>query len=440
MVLIWTEIPCYKDFVFMVVTQPPHQTLYAPTRETPPPRRCAKPNLYAGCQGGIFFLFLLGIPFLVGGITLTVFVYKPMIMDWFSARHWEETTAEILSADLKRSRGSKGSVTYEARATYTYAFRGATFTASRVGFSVGSDNIGDYHQRAMKNLVVGARVPCWVNPARPEEAVLIRELRWGLAMLGTMLPSILGIVGGGLLIGGAAAGKEAKKVKLLRDSFPHEPWRWRPEWDGTHIRGGNDGLGILIASTVWLALLQIPLVVAVLLDGTILRAPLALFALLPTALLVFPIQMIRRRLRTRRLLGQVSMQLLETPVSPGFTFAAVLRLSRSLGMNETIQMRVLCKESMITGTGKGRSKKTTDLWSHTLVLTAEQGHREVGSFLLPLRFDLPSELPGSTAHSITDPNIEGRHISWSAQITPGSGGHEVTIHLPIFSQKPADES
>ena len=73
---------------------------------------------------------------------------------------------------MKTSRGSKGSTTYTIEASYRYQYRGRTYHSERVGLFSGSNNIGDFQQRACEELsnFEGLETPfhCLVNPAKPE--------------------------------------------------------------------------------------------------------------------------------------------------------------------------------------------------------------------------------------------------------------------------------
>lgn len=126
----------------------------------------------------LVMLFLL--PFL--GVALWMgFMAFQSVNRVEAARSWNEAKAEITSCVLHRHRGSKGGYSYRVDAQYTYTVDSKKYNSSKVSFYFGSDNIGRFHQNTFHKLDT-ARLskksfPCWVNPANPEEVVLIRDLR-----------------------------------------------------------------------------------------------------------------------------------------------------------------------------------------------------------------------------------------------------------------------
>jgi hypothetical protein len=66
-------------------------------------------------------------------------------------------------------------------AQYTYTVDSKKYNSSKVSFYSGSDNVGSFHQNTFHKIET-ARLskkafPCWVNPEKPEEVVLVRDLR-----------------------------------------------------------------------------------------------------------------------------------------------------------------------------------------------------------------------------------------------------------------------
>ena len=100
---------------------------------------------------------------------------------------WKETPAKIVRAKLETHRGSKGGTTYEATAEYTYQYGSRQYTGNRVGIQGGSDNFGSFQQNVHRQLSEhqksGRPFRCYVNPERPAEAILFRDLRWEMVGL-----------------------------------------------------------------------------------------------------------------------------------------------------------------------------------------------------------------------------------------------------------------
>ena len=127
-------------------------------------------------SGGCAVLF--GLPFILAGLAVGVFLYFPAISSWWSSRSWVEVPCWIETAELKASRGSKGGTTYQAEASYRYQFERRSYHGDEVSLFGGSDNIGDFQEQSFQQLqsVKGKKRPfrCFVNPSKPEQAVLFR--------------------------------------------------------------------------------------------------------------------------------------------------------------------------------------------------------------------------------------------------------------------------
>ncbi|MBX9603955.1 MAG: DUF3592 domain-containing protein [Bryobacteraceae bacterium] len=141
-----------------------------------------RPNWIALC---------MGIPFLGGGL-LVGYLGFHSILESIRMRTWKEVPARILSCELNSHRGSKGSVTYSVAAEYEYQFAGQVHRSTRVSLHGGSDNIGSFHQDAAEELQDYRKhnepFPAYVNPLNPSEAMLYRDVRWGmLAFQGVFL-------------------------------------------------------------------------------------------------------------------------------------------------------------------------------------------------------------------------------------------------------------
>ena len=156
------------------------------------------------------------------------------------------------------------STTYQTTATYRYDYPGQTHTGHRVAIDTGSDNIGDFQQQLYSELRTaydrGAPVLAYVDPDEPANAVLNRELRAGLLALKGVFALVFGGVGFGLLVGARAGGKKLAAERALRDRFPDEPWRWRPEWANGRIAGSaRSAAYVAIGFAVVWNLISLPL-------------------------------------------------------------------------------------------------------------------------------------------------------------------------------------
>jgi hypothetical protein len=396
------------------------------------PSSAARPAKQLG--GGCAMLF--GLPFMVAGIAIGWFLYFPAISGWWSARTWEEVPCWIEKADMTSSRGRKGGVSYKATASYRYDYRGRTYHSEEVGLTGGADNIGDFQQRAHAQirLFEGKDRPfrCYVNPAKPEQAVLFPELRWGLMLMMSIFPMVFPLVGALVSLGGALEARKARVEAKLAKQHPSEPWRWRQEWSGEPIQESKNGLTAILVVAGWILLVQGPLALGIIVSGELARSFTALFALLPTALTLIPLFFAWKRIQTRKALGRPSLWLKQTPLRPGIVLEGELRFDRVLSPREVIQARVLCQRKITRGTGKGSTTTTETIWQHDETLSAGEARRELNGVALPLRVEIPRGLPCAVIEDAEFSTGAVEQLLWSVELTPGRGGKPAMLPLPVF--------
>ena len=144
-----------------------------------------------GCAAAFFGLFF------AVGLGLFYFFFAKPAMRIAAARSWRETPCVVLSSRVRTHEGDDGD-TYSVDVLYEYDFGGRTYQSNRFQFLGGSSG-----GRAAKEAVVarhppGTRTVCWVDPADPQEAVLVRSFTkdyW----VGVVPLVFLAAGGGGLL-------------------------------------------------------------------------------------------------------------------------------------------------------------------------------------------------------------------------------------------------
>jgi hypothetical protein len=139
--------------------------------------------------GIVLFCLVFGLAFGGFGLFALKMAYGTA-SDWAAARGWVQVPARVLEARLDSHR-SKNSATYRVIARYAYRWEGRDYEGTRVGIHGDlSDNVGHWHEEHYRILNAararGTPVPAWIDPSAPANAVLDRELRWGMALF--MLP------------------------------------------------------------------------------------------------------------------------------------------------------------------------------------------------------------------------------------------------------------
>ncbi|MDR0528188.1 MAG: DUF3592 domain-containing protein [Zoogloeaceae bacterium] len=151
-------------------------------------------------------LSLLGPILLCGGLFAAWHLaFAPLLLAWQS-RDWPLVPARLESARLVH--GLSGTA-LEAR--YCYRAAGKPYCASRYGLYVWRSDADTLRARYV-DLLYQKNVRAYVNPARPEEALLDRRPHWPLFFM--FLPALLTASLGGALCWAAmsgfwAAGREA---------------------------------------------------------------------------------------------------------------------------------------------------------------------------------------------------------------------------------------
>ncbi|MFN2385333.1 MAG: DUF3592 domain-containing protein [Thermoanaerobaculia bacterium] len=160
-------------------------------------RKAVSAGKAQGCLAAFFGLF-----FAVGLATFYFFFAKPA-MRVAAARSWREMPCVVLSSRVRTHEGDDGG-TYSVDILYEYEFGGRTYRSNRFQFLGGSSGGSAAKEAVVARHPPGRRTVCWVDPADPQEAVLVRSLTkdyWaGLVPLLFMLAG-----GGGLLWVGSKA-------------------------------------------------------------------------------------------------------------------------------------------------------------------------------------------------------------------------------------------
>jgi hypothetical protein len=174
----------------------------------------------------------------VGGLLLYLLFVQPL-MAIVQSQAWTPTPCTIRSSRVHEQRNSKGSRTYRPEICYEYTVQGRSYLSSRYDWVGASSGSPQEIQTIVDRLRPGQETLCYVDPARPSEAVLDRS--WRATFLFRLLPGIfigIGVVGlvltfrpartraplqeGGAKVPGASRAMESPGPKTLRPTTP--PW------------------------------------------------------------------------------------------------------------------------------------------------------------------------------------------------------------------------
>ena len=168
-------------------------------------------------------LALFALPFAMVGLAMAVWAGSDLV-EWRRMRAWKPVECRILHSELTPHRGSD-STTWRVAARYRYEIGGRVYVNDRVSTTVGSDNIGDFHQALYRRLQAhqrdGTPAVCWVDPGNPRNAVLHREMRWEMFLFKLAFVMAFGGAGFGLMIfalGRVLRARQAKEGEQLVDT------------------------------------------------------------------------------------------------------------------------------------------------------------------------------------------------------------------------------
>ncbi len=148
--------------------------------------------------------------FAVVGLGVTFGVVIPGAMRYFAAQSWVETPATVIWSRVKSHSGE--STTYSADLFYRYQFEGRTYCANGYNLMPGSSSGRDAKQEIVNSHPPKSPLTCYVNPRKPWQAIVKRDL--GASALFALFPlPFLGIGFGGMFW--SLKKRRAEKARLI---------------------------------------------------------------------------------------------------------------------------------------------------------------------------------------------------------------------------------
>lgn len=149
--------------------------------------------------------------FAVAGLGVTFGVVIPGAMRYFAAQSWVETPATVIWSRVKSHSGDDGT-TYSLDAFYRYQFQGRDYRSNNYGVMSGSSSGRDAKEEIADSFPPGSTLTCYVNPLKPWQAVVKRDL--GASALFALFPlPFLGIGIGGMVW--SLKKRRAEKARLV---------------------------------------------------------------------------------------------------------------------------------------------------------------------------------------------------------------------------------
>jgi len=374
---------------------------------------------------------LLGIAILAVGIVGIV----PCLAQWkpyFESASWDRVDAVIKSVSFSKPHGGRGGATCQVQCTYSYAYKGKTYTRHRIGLEseYASGALRTLrHEILQEHLAKNEPVRAWVNPAHPVESLLFRELTDDLSWP-PLKCSILSVIGAIVFFVGLRKITAMKRLERRILQYPDQPWRVDGSWDSFTIRAHKAGtmiacwiIGILLAlfiSPAFIGILNLPFHV-----WLVLLMP-ALFALFALWLIGKAVYLTLQYLKY----GNPVLELPQLPIVPGTQFHAVLLVKSHLVTENGVQLTFKCVKTTVTGSGKNASTDTKDLHSETRMVAMDMARTTDEGSAIPVAFDVPTGLP--------DRETEGNpSFEWNLEVKAHTPGIDFSAEfdLPVYAVK-----
>lgn len=379
---------------------------------------------------------LFGLPFAAVGVGMAVWIGHGAFRAT-AARDWVETPARIVAVELKEHRGDDSS-SWSVEAAYEYEYLGQRRRGTRVSFDAGADNIGDFQQRTYRRLAGcrerGEPVPCYVNPAAPNDAVLIRGLRSEMILFKAMFMLVFGGVGIGLMVAGAMNIRGGRRLLRRRLEEPERPWLWRDDWAAGEVRAGSrKEMALALAVALFWNAISLPLVILMMSDVSTRRNPVAwIFLLFPAVGAGLAAWAVRATLRALRF-GKTVFEMAEIPGVLGGRLAGVIRVPVHLQAADGFRLRLVCTRTVTTGSGKHRHTSERELWGAEQRLARELLAHDPAHSALPVLFAVPFDQPPSSP-----PGTAGEHVRWKLRAEARVPGIDFAVEFEVPVFKTAD--
>lgn len=375
-------------------------------------------------------LVIFSLPFALVGLAMAVLIVRTTVL-YVQASSWPEVPTQIQELRLARSKEGSGA-SVKVAGKYTYQFEGKEYSSERISLSIGSDNIGSFHQDLYNSLhekqVRGETINCYVNPAQPDYSLLNRDLRLGMMIFYMAFGCAFGGVGFGLIgLYLANRRKIARKAATAR-KFPGQPWKIRDDWAQGYINS-NAGSTAFFAGIFSVVVLVITLPVFIAVPNAVLvkKQYAALFALLfPAFGLGLGVWALRSAAVWKRF-GRARLRPDKIPLKPGQRVQATLSLSENITPLEgSIQGTLAANKLKTTRFSNGRSEtRSIPLHNESIIGTSQPSSQGT---TLTFSFTMPNAIPTIDSADDDEP------VTWQFHVRVKLTGADLALDfdLPVY--------
>ena len=366
-----------------------------------------------------WFLAIFGACFALPALFMLVMMLGSPFYDAVRMQSWVPVDAKLLSSKLIHTTGD--STTYKATADYIYEVNGRVYEGDRVSVHPGSDNVGSYHQDMASRLRHSDNiVTVFYNPDNPQEAIIDRNLRWGMLGFASIFVVIFGLVGGGIMYLGLRG-----STRIISPETADKPWLSNPQWADNKITSNAklEMIGITIFSLIW-NLITWPVLLT---NGSeiiddVPAIILPLLALFPAAGL-FLIYLMIKAVRQHRQFGRTPLSLTPFPGSIGGQIGGKIALPNNTSSLASYTVKVSCLRKTYSGSGKNRRINEHLIWEgNTLAKHFAHGISNGLEFCV----DVPEGLPES------DIDKHDSWHEWRVEVESPDIKLKRTFEIPVY--------
>lgn len=276
---------------------------------------------------------LFAVIFGLGGLLAGKVLLLDPLSGWWAARGWVAASCEITEAGVGRHDSNNGT-TWSPELTYRYLVDGVAGSGSDIDFSPSDHGSSDRAsaERFVAEHAVGTTHPCFVDPTRPNRAVLDRSM--GFWILWGLFPApFLGVA---VYLGSRAFRKTPLRAVEVAVNPPSAPVPDGP----LELRRASDpavsGVGMLVFGLIWVTFSAWALAAAY---DPCSRAFLVLFVVVGIGLLLGAVHSIGKGLNPVAVLVVSPSNL-----APGSSFDVMWRLEGRAERVERLRLELVGEE------------------------------------------------------------------------------------------------
>lgn len=341
-----------------------------------------------------------------------------------AAADFAETTADIRSVDLKTVDNGDGS-SHELSVTYVYRHQGVERLGHRVELVDQPALVPKWAQQTAERLEAaqqkGQSVPCYVDLAEPDNAVLDRRLRYTVVTARLVAAVLLSAAGLGLFIGMAWWARSSRQLDERKQEFPGQPWMWNAVWASGRLTSSNRGLLITLAviATVWnVAVTPLALGIHRELGGA---GRFGTVGGVITGIGVLLAWVAVNQVRLWFKYGVSEFQMASVPGVLGGPLGGVIHVRAGLAPPEGFEARLSCLQA-----SKGDDRSDKVVWQDQAMIRETLDARDARRVGVPVYFAIPIDCEPTSS------NTSGSTTSWRLDLRRGMELPFASFTVPVF--------